>query len=188
MTPQWIVGELLSEEEAAKRVTPYDLNEATRFVTARRRSEFLSWRALARTALGTEVKLDYNTVGAPIVVNRPLFISVSHCSDRVAILLSNHPCGIDIERTDRNFTRASSRFLTPEEAAMSADPRWIGVVWCAKEALYKYSGRDGLDLLHDIRLHTADLITGQLAGRICGGDPVALAVHFTDTHTLVMTL
>ena len=71
-------------------------------------------------------------------------------------------CAVDIEPETRNFSRAVSRYLTPEEKSLSGDPFWPGIVWCAKEALYKYSGRRELDFRRDLRVEQVDLAAGML--------------------------
>ena len=88
----------------------------------------------------------------------------------------------------RDFSRAESRYTTPSERALSDDPLWPGIVWCAKEALYKYSGRRELDFRKDLRIGSADLAAGRLTGRIGNGEPVELSVHREDGFILVCIL
>ena len=71
-------------------------------------------------------------------------------------MISDRPCAVDIESETRRFTRAAAHFLTPAEAALGDDPRVAGVVWCAKETLYKLARRRGLDLLRDLAIIRID--------------------------------
>ena len=81
--------------------------------------------------------------------------------------------------------RAGSRYLTPEEEALSDDPLLPGIVWCAKETLYKYAGRRELDFRRDLHVVRLDLAAGTLAGRIGNGEPVRLSVSLDEGFILV---
>lgn len=162
------------EGEAAAWATAEERAAAAAFGSERRRREYLTWRALVRRELGRDVRIAYDAVGAPVLENRPEYLSVSHCDGRVAVCLSLRRCAVDIEPVTRNFGRVLSRYMTPEEQALADDPLLPAAVWCAKETLYKYAGRRELDLLRDLRITEADLAAGCLAGRIAGGAPVAM--------------
>jgi phosphopantetheinyl transferase len=74
-----------------------------------------------------------------------------------------------MERASRDCTKSAARFLAPRErgfVAGYANPECTG--WCAKEALYKYSGRDGLDFLRDIVIEgptDEDVLYATVAGK-----------------------
>ena len=78
--------------------------------------------------------------------------------------------------------------MTPSERALSDDPLWPGIVWCAKETLYKYAGRRELDFRQDLRIERADLAAGRLTGRIENGEPVELSVRREDGFIIVYIL
>lgn len=159
MMPRLLVEAPMSECEAAAWTTSEERAVAARF-QERRRREWLAWRALVRRELGAGVAICYDAVGAPVISGPGaggLRIAVAHCPGRVAVGFSDAPCGVDIERRDRDFSRALSRYLTPEECGLAAGDVWPGVAWCAKEALYKRAGRRELDLRDDLRLLRADL-------------------------------
>jgi len=138
-------------EEAARwatdeeRATIHDFGDA-------RKQEYVAWRAIVRRVIGRDANITYNSVGAPILTNYPFRITVSHCQGRIAVGISDRPCAVDIERTDRNFRHILSRYLSPEEQRLSAHPLFPAIAWCAKETLYKYAGRPGLDLLDDLHI------------------------------------
>ncbi len=138
-------------EEAARWATDDEQATVRNFSDARKR-EYLAWRAIVRRTIGRDAIIAYNSVGAPILTNYPFRITVSHCQGRVAVGISDRPCAVDIERIDRNFRRILSRYLTPEEQRHSAHPLFPAIAWCAKETLYKYAGRQGLDLLNDLHI------------------------------------
>ena len=140
------------EDETSFWTTDEEVAQAAAFRSERRRREFLTWRAIVRRELGRHTRITYDELGAPSLPDGEAYVAVSHCSGRVAVCLSPNRCAVDIERADRDFSRAAERFLTPDEAALSSDPRWPGLVWCAKETLYKYARRRNLDLLRDLRI------------------------------------
>lgn len=188
MTPVLRIVPPMSAEETAPWTTAEERAAAAAFGSARRRAEFLTWRAVVRRELGRDVRIGYNDAGAPVLTDRDGYISVSHCDGRVAVCFSANPCAVDIEPETRNFSRAASRYLAAAERALSDDPSFPGVVWCAKEALYKYAGRTNLDFLTDLSIERADLAAGELTARIENGEPVKLSVCREDGYIIVYIL
>lgn len=188
MIPALWTSPLLPAEESARWTTPAERAVAAGFASERRRAEFLTWRAVVRRELGADVAIAYDPLGAPVLTNRAVHISVSHCAGRVAVCASAERCAVDIEPAARDFRRTADRFLTPDEASLSDDPLLPGIVWCAKEALYKYAGRRGLDFRRDLRIVRLDLAAGTLAGQIENGEPIGLSVSLDDGFILVSIL
>lgn len=184
----WRVTE--SEEELAALVAECDRASAARFNSAARRREHLAWRAALRTALpGADI--EYNEVGAPIVSNfddgvvseavaetekgasrdsgsghNIIYISVSHTEGLAAVAISERPCGVDVERLGRDVERMRARFVRADEERLAdagRDDFAVGV-WCAKEVIYKMSGRRELDFLKDLRIAESDLANGTIGG------------------------
>lgn len=163
--------------DAESFTTPAERVTATAFGSERRRCEYLAWRAIVRREVGSDAEIVYNECGAPVVRNYPIYIGVSHCRGYVAVGLSDAPCAVDIELAERNFSRVVPRYMSAVEQALSSDALWAGVAWCAKEALYKYSGRQELDFLRDLHLLSVDFTVGTLVGCIENGEPIGLTVH-----------
>lgn len=185
MIPCLLVAPPMSELEAAPWTTPDERAEAAAFRNERRRREFLTWRALVRRELGRNTRIAYNEIGAPVLPGGEACVAVSHCDGRVAVVLSSRRCTVDIEPEGRDFLRVVDRYMTASERALSADPRWPGFAWCAKEALYKYAGRRGLDFLEDLHLVEADLAAQRLVGRIGKEEPVELTARLLEGYLLV---
>lgn len=156
MKPHLLATPLLPDALLEPWVTAEEAAEAMRFGSERRRRERLTWRALARQQLGAEVRFGYDAVGAPEAIGRPERLSVSHTVDRVVILLSDRPCAIDIERTDRRLEAVFRRLLTPAEAALSTDALYPTIACCAKECLYKYGHDRTLQLQQDLQLEAIE--------------------------------
>ena len=135
-----------------------------------RKKEIAAWRALVRMELG-DVTISYNEVGAPVVSGSGKWshIGVTHTKGYAAVIFSNSPCAIDMERTDRDFSNAAPRFVSQAESRLpgAADPFFLPAVWCAKETLYKISGCRELDLLRNIRILSVDFDAQIIKGAHC---------------------
>ena len=70
-----------------------------------------------------------------------------------------------------------SRFASAEERQLSDSPLLLPALWCAKETLYKYSGRRNLDLLRDLRIERFDPDEGRMTGRICGESALEIGLR-----------
>ena len=166
-------------------VTDDERRHAASFGSERRSGEYLMWRDMVRRALGRDVAIGYTAEGAPRLENRTEYIGVSHCADFVAVVISERRCAVDIERLSRNFSNISSRYVSPAERLLSDDSRLCAALWCAKETLYKYAGRKGLDLLRDICVEKVDFEAGTVVGRICGGSQVVMQMLCRDDNLVV---
>jgi hypothetical protein len=162
-----------------------DREAAARLRGERRMGEFLAWRSLLRRELGP-VGIGYAPSGAPQLANGG-FLSVSHCERYVALCIADGPCGVDVESLERNFGRVVGRYASADELALSDDPRLYAALWCAKETLYKYAGREGLDFVRDLCIVRIDFEAGVMEGSVCGGTPVAIRFRTFDGHLVAWT-
>lgn len=164
-----VVESLGKLETLVDQANTHDL-EATQGSSPKRQREQLSWRAIARKYFGNqEIILSYNEVRAPqielVSSSERFYIGVSHSSSHVAVILAPSPCAIDIESLARDFSRVSSRYLSPQELSLvEPQPNHLALAWSTKEALYKFAGRKQLDLLEDIRI--TRLSEGRFEGTI----------------------
>ncbi len=173
------------ESELRRSVSTEDWDVSRGFGSEHRRCEYLSWRAIVYRELGADVQISYNSVGAPIILNRDdIYISVSHCSEYVAVAISSSPCAVDIESTSRNYDRIASRYLSEEESKISDSSLYRAVVWCAKETLYKLSDEKGLDFIEDLHIesYSEDVIVGRIKER----QVVDMLVHTIDNGRFVV--
>lgn len=182
-------GELLERE-----ATEEELQSVEGISSKSRRTERLAWRLLLRSVLPT-AQVEYFSSGKPEIKNSQYnHISVSHCQDFVAVAIATKPCGIDVERYDRNFERVKSRYMTPEEQSLSVDKHWAAVVWCAKEAMYKMAGREGVDFKRDMQIISAEppFVGGSgrwhLVAHLLGERVELQGIPIDDDHILVFTL
>ncbi len=123
--------------------------EGDQSLSVGRRCERYSWHMLARELLGDrEAQFAHNEVGAPLIEDSELSISVSHSQQLVAVVVSPERAAVDIEACDRNFERVASRYLSKREMELFGESqRRLAQVWSIKETAYKYAGRKGLSLL-----------------------------------------
>lgn len=159
-------------------VTPEEWQAAAGMKPASRRAEWLAWRAAARERLGKDISITYDSNGAPRLEKGLGHIGVSHTRGWVAVVWSPRRCAVDIEHVSRKISHVSHKFISPEEAALadSANPLFEIAVWCAKEALYKYSGTSGLDLSDEIRITSSEIDAGRMTGSVCGSRPIDIEI------------
>ena len=106
----------------------------------KRRQERFASRVLLKELLGEEARVDYHSTGAPFLACVPLYISISHTKDYVAVILDKRPTGIDIEYRSDRILKIRSRFMNPEEEAgidLEHEVEHLLIHWCAKETLFK---------------------------------------------------
>lgn len=150
-----------------------------RYTGEARRREWLAWHALLHE-VEPSAEAYYERSGAP-ALRGARFIGVSHTKGYAALMLGDRPCAVDIEPEGRCFAKAAPRFLSDAERGlpMIHGERALGLVWCAKEALYKWYGQPGVDFLRDIRILRIDPEHRTLTGRI-GGRTLTLHDHSAD--------
>ena len=128
--------------------------------SAARNASLSAWNLLC-DALGSvheDILFDGN--GRPYLPSGPHF-SLSHSASLAAVLVSQAPCGVDIEKIDdRIAKRLASRCLHPNEQ----NPDFFEC-WTKKECLVK---RDGLGLFaHPERIDTTAYDNLFFTTRIC---------------------
>lgn len=166
-------------------LTAQDIASASRFQNERRRNEHLAWRRIVRRELGREVVIDYDDTGAPCVDTPNIYISIAHCPERVAVAIAEERIGVDIESRERNFLAAASRFMSKEERALCHDEDWAAMVWCTKEACYKYHGKRGIDLLDDIKIEYYNPTTRRIGVRFEDSSSVEVEISLHDKKYIV---
>lgn len=176
----------MSSRLCIERIPPLDALAASAhpavaetFGSLHRRREFLAWREIVRRIAGRDAEVGYDEWGAPQIIGSSLHIGVSHSRDHVAVIVSERPCAVDIESLSRDFGKVAARYLTTEERALSPHPDFLAAAWCAKEALYKYYRRGGLNLLSDIRIAAVDFGRGEIRGTV-RGEEIALRMSYHE--------
>lgn len=94
-----------------------------------------------------EITLIRDQKGKPYIKNNPLYISISHSGDFVAVALHSAPVGIDIEVLRSVDLRLKNRICTDSDSVFlkeskSAEEENLKIlkIWTAKEAYFKKIG------------------------------------------------
>jgi len=93
----------------------------------------------------------------PFLPNEEYHFSVSHCGDYAAVVVSkDHRVGIDIELITPKVERIKHKFLNEEELAIIQNSKFkiqnLILLWCCKEAVFKWYGKGSVDFKKDIHL------------------------------------
>jgi 4'-phosphopantetheinyl transferase len=88
----------------------------------------------------------------PRIDDNLYYFSISHSWPYVAAVVSPYvECGIDIQTWHPKMERLQNKFLSPaEQTFFRNDPSLITLAWSAKEAVYKWQGRRGVDFIEHL--------------------------------------
>lgn len=134
------------------------LSEFQKITSDKRKIEFLSVRIALNILMKNEVKIVYNAVGKPYLLDDETFISVSHTRNYVAVMAGQKSdLGIDIEHISdiERFRKVSGRFLSKEELNdLSIDlyPEILPICWSIKEAVYKMIGEETVNFADKMKI------------------------------------
>ncbi len=98
----------------------------------------------------------------PFLLNEEYHFSISHCGDYAAVIVSkDHRVGIDIELVSLKVEKIKHKFLNAEELSNIQDSQFniqhLTLLWCCKEAVFKWYGSGGVDFKDDIHLKLFNL-------------------------------
>ena len=108
----------------------------------------------------------------PFLPNEEYHFSISHCGDYAAVIVSkDHRVGIDIERVTAKVEKVKYKFLNEDELKTIGNMQlaignnqstnqhlnFLTLLWCCKEAVFKWIGSGGVDFKNDIHLKPFDL-------------------------------
>lgn len=177
MSSHLFIESIGSEEVLRECANSADTAVVEHIANRNRRCEVLAWRAIVRRELGAEVQIGYDEYGAPQVDTPNRYISVSHSKGVVAVLISDAPCAVDIEQTNRDFCKVASRYLSDNERVIAEQNNLFAELWCAKEALYKYHKVGKLDFIRDVVIRDYSPQRGVLTATICNGEPISVELR-----------
>jgi phosphopantetheinyl transferase len=155
----WEIREPESWFLSCRSWLPDELSELNQIKASARRLEWLAVRQLIyQMAEGLPLSpvLGKDDFGKPFFQYHPDWhLSLSHTPGYARVLISQQPCGTDIQQFTEKIERITSRFIRPEE-----QPRQDGeaallhwhIVWSAKEAMYKAYGKKSLDFIQHLRV------------------------------------
>jgi 4'-phosphopantetheinyl transferase len=160
------VWKIIETVESMTRLIQLDGNARQYFGTfgnELRRKHWLSYRLILQQLLPAKnMEIIYDEFGKPGMPDFNGHFSVSHSGDfAVAIMSTEAPVGIDIERIRERIERVAERFLTLEELEQIGHHdrlEKLHICWGAKESLYKLNGKPDVDLQTDIRIEPFDYL------------------------------
>lgn len=145
-------GQFLSLLERKEEYLP----ELEKIRTEHRRQEWLATRVLLQQMLGRFCRIAYHPNGAPYLPETSFYISISHTKGYAALLLQTQPAaGVDIEYRSGRVLKIRNRFMNPEEEVgldSQHETEHLLIHWCAKEALFKMIGQEGVDFRHHLHI------------------------------------
>ncbi len=99
-------------------------------------------------ALGHAIRIQRDAKGAPYLTNSPFFLSISHTSNFMAMIISDRGrVAIDIEVKGRNIERVKHRFTTDTELGHLKHffaSEALLASWSVKECLFKIIKKSGV--------------------------------------------
>lgn len=122
-----------------------------------RRKQWLAYRS-ALMLLNDEVHIpiDYTDIGKPMLSDLSSQISVSHSGCYAQAIISDiKRVGVDVEVISETAYRVRHKFMSHEELeyAETVDSKQISLfTWCAKEAMYKAMGLEGVIFAQNMKL------------------------------------
>ena len=90
----------------------------------------------------------YNKFGAPELDNGK-HLSISHSNELVTIIISDTKSAIDIEKISEKALIIASKFVS-EKNLIKLNKEKATLIWCLKEAIYKWHQKGGVDFIKDI--------------------------------------
>ena len=112
----------------------------------KRKKEFLACRILLNY-FNKNLKISYSENGSPNLSNHQ-YISISHSGDLVCIIISDQKIGIDIEKISDKSLRLKEKFVNPHHTKLNKEKSTL--IWCVKEAIYKFHKIGNVDFIKDI--------------------------------------
>ncbi len=92
--------------------------------------------------------LQKDSFGKPFLVieNQIIHVSISHSFPYSAVVLHrNKAIGIDIEQVNPKLEKIAKRMFHADELQWATTLQDLALLWCAKEAMYKWYGKRGID-------------------------------------------
>lgn len=149
----WEITESEEELMSELRLVKQSVKRLQKMKSQMHRRAFLSVRKLIMIADYKDDDLTYNDNGKPFLSDG-VHISITHSYQYAAIILGANPVGIDIEKQKEKITKISSKFITEEEQQyldnFENKIEGLTFIWCAKEAIYKLHGKNGLSFKNNI--------------------------------------
>lgn len=155
----------------------------------KRKKEFLLVRIL-KNQLFPGKEITYNENGAPFFTDYSYSLSISHTSKFVGIAISSEKrLGLDIEQIQDKIVRLAPKFMHSNELSSITSPHLAAEYthfWCGKEALYKWSGIEGLSFQNELPIFKKNKQWNGKSSRISEND-IPLEMIIFENHIICFT-
>jgi len=138
----WEITETLDE-----LLDLYGNINTSNYTSEKRKKEHLISRLMVSKICKNEAII-YNEFGAPELDNAK-HLSITHSNELVAVIISDTKSGIDIEKISEKALRIASKFIS-EKNLIQLNKDKATLIWCLKEAIYKWHQKGGVDFIKDI--------------------------------------
>jgi phosphopantetheinyl transferase len=159
-----------------------DISDIYIFKSEKRKKEIFS-RNLLLNKMIPEAKISYNNFGAP-QINTSDNISISHSKNLVAIGFSKLKIGIDIQKISEKALSLSPRFIC-ESNLNNLSIEKATLLWCCKEAIYKWHQKGSVNFKSDIYIYPFELRTSGTVSANFKTEKLSLSYIKIDTFYLV---
>ena len=150
-------------------------------------------RVLAHTICPDFDSIEKDEYGKPYFISKDYLISITHAGEYAGFMYTeDRECGIDIEQISSRIDRIQHKFIREDEQKFAESGlQGLYMVWCAKEALYKYYGLKALDFKAHLKLQFEPFEKeGNLKGIISKNEyKITMDLHyqFFDEYLLIHT-
>ena len=127
---------------------------STKYKNLRRRKQYIATQ-LVLNQMGLYDCLVKDENGKPHIKDATDFISISHDTDYVAIIVSSKACGIDLQHVSEKTLRIRHKFLSLDDSSAPErkyDIDYLSIIWGIKEAIYKINGEPMVYFKEHIRI------------------------------------
>ena len=144
----WKITESVSQLLELVSLSAEEITFFSTLKSNQRKLQWLSYRcALKEINEGIHLPISYNSIGKPIIENTNFHISVAHSGNYSIAIKSHKRCGVDIEKKSNKAHTVRNKFMSNSEINFADlhNPELISLfTWCAKEAMYKAMGLEGV--------------------------------------------
>ena len=186
----WKIEETEEQLISGLQLKQHELDFISSLNNGKRLLHWLSTRVLLRTMLNTAAYIDcrMDDHGKPYLPDLDYEISLSHSYDYASVMISRtKKVGVDIELIKHKIKSIKQKFLSDSELAqpqIGDNLEGLYVCWCAKEAIFKWNGRKGLEFKKDIHIKPFKLKDeGSLKASVdLPEGSIELTVHYFKTN------
>jgi 4'-phosphopantetheinyl transferase len=176
-TPEILYQQLFKTvltQDKQKKTSLFEPQDYEKISLPKQQQEWLSSRLLIQNFC-QDLQLHSPTLcikkdefGKPFLKDQTQYyhISISHAFPYSVVAFHPHEnIGIDVEQISPKIEKVAKRVFTPAELAWATNLDELTLLWCAKEALYKWYGKKALDFRQHLHI-TKNIPTQTYTGMI----------------------